>query len=147
MEQSTKILFEDILLNSKFCTLATASLNGKPEAATIHYCVDKDYNIYFNSFPHYRKYQNIRSNPQASIVITQNLNTIQMDGDVTELTGSSTKFAKQLLLKKFPEDAKYLSDSTGLFFKFNPAWIRILVDNGVLFEHVMIMDKSSGNIA
>lgn len=130
MEASTKNFFEDILFNSKNCTLATASKDGKPEAATIDYYADSDYNIYFNSFPQYRKYQNIKTNPVGSIVITHDLNTIQIDGSIIELANEEKEWAKKNLLEKNPGDEIFLNNPEGLFFKFKPNWIRFLMNDG-----------------
>ena len=78
----TKIFNE--LPQSKTCTLATASASGKPEAATIEFAIDKDNNFYFETFPFYRKYNNLNANPRASIVITNESSTAQIDGTVED---------------------------------------------------------------
>lgn len=121
-------LFQKLLTEEKTCVLATSSLQAKPEAATIQYTIDKENNLYFESFPTYRKYSNIKENPKASIVITQEHHTIQMDGKVEELSGKSAIEAKKLIIEKHGKGIGYLEAKDVLFFKFTPSWIRILVE-------------------
>jgi len=121
-------LFKKILSETKLCVLATATLSGKPEAAVIEYATDSDYNLYFETFARYRKYSNLKSNPQTSVVITNLPNAIQMDGTVVELTGSESEGAKKMLIAKHGYGKGFYTDPEVLFFKFTPTWIRILVD-------------------
>jgi general stress protein 26 len=123
-----EVLFEKLLKDNTLCVLATASLDGKPEAATIEYVSDADWNLYFETFPTYRKYANLKSNPQASVVITQDPHTIQMDGVVVELTGKESNNAKQLLIAKHGIGSGYYEDPAIRFFRFTPTWIRLLVE-------------------
>lgn len=137
-EPSSKALFENILYKSDLCAFATSSLEGKPEVATIEYYVDEDYNLYFESFPTYRKYHNIISNPLASAVITKDQKTLQMDGEVKQLDGSDAEWAKQKLIEKFGDGVGYLHAPDVLFFRFTPTWIRVLVDGSYPPRYEMI---------
>ena len=126
---SPKGLFEKILFENEHCVLASASLSGKPEAATIQYIADSKYNLYFETFPSYRKYPNLKSNPRVSIVVDRLPDhTIQMDGNVKELSGSEAEETKKKLINKYGEGTGYYSDPKIKFFKFTPKWIRILTD-------------------
>lgn len=139
VSSSTKTLFESILYKNSICTLATASLQGKPEAATIGYVADEMYNLYFESFPKYRKYQNIKSNPKVSIVITTQEMDIQMDGAVSELSGDDAESAKQKIIEKRGKGSGYLFAPDVLIFKFTPSWIRVLVDRHYPPTYEMVM--------
>ena len=121
-------MVKKLLKENKFCVLATASLDGKPEAAIIEYVADKESNLYFETFPSYRKYANLKKNPQASVVITQVPYTLQMDGSVTELSEIAALKAKALLIKKHGLGSGFYLNSTIKFFKFTPTWIRVLVE-------------------
>jgi len=72
-------IFQTLLRENRLCVVATASKDGKPEAATIEFAHDGQHNLFFETFPQYRKYPNLKSNPRASVVITQEPHTVQMD--------------------------------------------------------------------
>ncbi|PJE75475.1 pyridoxamine 5'-phosphate oxidase family protein [Candidatus Uhrbacteria bacterium CG10_big_fil_rev_8_21_14_0_10_48_11] len=133
-------IFETVLLKSDTCTLATASLKGKPEAATIQYAADEMFRLYFESFPSYRKYKNISVNPQASVVVTREGNTVQMDGVIVELSGKDAEAAKQQLVAKFGIGIGYLLQPDVLFFRFTPTWIRVLVSGTYPPKYVIIKE-------
>lgn len=129
MKNKAKELFRKIVQDHKLCVLATASKDGKPEAATIEYANDETYNIYFETFPDYRKYPNLINNPRASIVITKEPNTIQMDGTVKEQKGKDAQDAKRRLIVKHGKGSGFYKDTGIKFFKFTPTWIRILISD------------------
>ena len=123
-------LFLKILDESVTCTLATASCDGMPEVATIGYAADEKYRLYFQTFPHYRKYKNLKTNPRASIVITQKFHSVQMDGEVEELKGGNCERARHMLIDKYGHVMEaYLNSPDAVFFKFSPTWIRLLKDD------------------
>lgn len=137
---STKTLFDSILYKNSICTLATASLDGKPEAATIQYIADEKYNLFFESFPTYRKYKNFASNPRVSVVITNpEMKTVQMDGTVSELSGDDAERAKQKIIDEHGKGVGYLFAPNVLFFRFTPSWIRVLVDGNYPPTYEMVM--------
>ncbi|MDO8660651.1 MAG: pyridoxamine 5'-phosphate oxidase family protein [Candidatus Woesearchaeota archaeon] len=126
-ELDAKERVKQILSTNQICMLATASLTGKPEVATMEYTEDDQFNLYFETFPKYRKYTNLKTNPYASVVINQLPHTIQMDGTATELTGAERENAKHQLTNKHGSKNQY-QDPTICFFKFTPTWIRVLVE-------------------
>src|SRR5574341_1595859 len=128
MEKEGKEIFRKLLEGNTLCVLATASLDGKPEAATIQYISDSDANMYFETFPKYRKYANLKSNPKASVVITEDKNTVQMDGTASELQGQEAEEAKRKLMERYGPGSGYYSDPQIRFFKFTPTWIRVLIE-------------------
>lgn len=138
MEDKAKEIFKKLLEENTLCVLATASLDGKPEAATIEYVSDADGNLYFETFPKYRKYANLTANPKASVVITQDPHTIQMDGAAAELQGKDAEAVKQRLITKHGIGSGYYSDKAIKFFRFTPFWIRILVEAKWPPKYVMI---------
>src|SRR5574341_528900 len=131
-------VFKKLIRENELCVLATSSLSGKPEAATIEYVADSEDNLYFETFPTYRKYANLKSNPQASVVITQDPHTIQMDGTVVELKGREAEKAVKLLTAKHGEGSGYYSDPQIRFFRFTPTWIRVLLEPAWPPKYVII---------
>ena len=136
-------LFEKMLKENNLCVLATSSKNGKPEASTIKYAEDKDYNLFFETLSINRKYQNIQENPIGSIVITEIPNSIQMDGILKELIGKDAMNAKEILIKKNGKVPKIFDDPNIRFFKFIPNWIRLRtkIDGSDLPKFEMIFEK------
>lgn len=129
-----------ILKENKYCTLATASLDGKPEAATVKFVEDENYNLYFEILSSSRKCSNIHSNPRASVVITTVPHTVQMDGVVEELpNGDEVK--KMMTIKQERESSFYQSPELK-FFKFTPNWIRTLVKREYPPKYEVILDKN-----
>lgn len=141
MKKEAKCIFEKILQRSKLCVLATASNDEKLEAAVIEYAPDKNDNIYFETFPDYRKYPNLIQNLRASIVITKEPNTIQMDGTVEEQKGKEAQEAKSLLITKHGKGSGFYDEPNIKFFKFIPTWIRILISDKWPPKYEMIMNK------
>ena len=119
-------LWKSIISKNDICVLATSSLSGKPEAATIRYAADSNFMLYFRTTTKHRKYQNLKSNPKASIVINMLPHTLQMEGDVEELTHKKRNTALKILMKK--EKAKIEPDGNLRFFRFTPRWVRIRIE-------------------
>lgn len=140
VESPAKTLFEDILYKSELCALATSSKDGKPEVAIVEYYADEEYNLYFESFPTYRKYKNFTSNPLVSVAIVRKHKTAQMDGEVIELAGDDAERAKQKLIERFGAGVGYLHAPDVLFFKFTPTWIRVLLDGKYPPKYVVIKE-------
>ena len=112
---------------NKYCVLATSTKEGKPEAATIEYSHDRNYNIIFETFQAYRKYNNLINNPKASIVITEGSNTVQMDGIVQKLEGKVLEEAKEIHFHKFGKNRDLYKSNDNIFFIFIPKWKRIML--------------------
>lgn len=122
---SAKERTRKLLKENKYCTLATASLDGKPEAATVKFVEDEDFNLFFEILSSSRKYPNIKSNPRASVVVTTVPYTVQMDGHIEELPDGFE--VKQKMTLKHEEESSFYVAPNLRFFKFTPKWIRVLV--------------------
>ena len=139
-EQLTKRMLKE----NRLCVLATASLTGKHEAATIEYTEDEEVNLFFETFPSYRKYPNLKQNPQVSIVITENSEeprTIQMDGRVFELSGKIAEEAKQRCIAKHGKGKRVYNDPEIRFFKFTLDCIKVLTHGGYPPRYKIIRNK------
>lgn len=130
-----------ILDRSDTCTLATASSDGCPEAATIFFKADGTYNIYFNTFPEYRKYRNLQENPRAAVVVTQDEQSVQLEGHVEKLGREASARILYSIVKENGEPTGYLADPSSSFFKLEPDWIRVLVDSSYPPDYRMIMGE------
>lgn len=73
----------DFLMEHDLAVLATTDLNGQPEAATMGYLVDADFNFSFLSNKNTRKVTNISKNPHVAVVVgtSSGNNTVQSEGE------------------------------------------------------------------
>jgi len=106
-------------------SLATTSLDGKPEVATVEYLVDGD-QLIINTFIYYRKYQNLVDNPQIACVITvDDEKTLQFDARAELLEGEAAAQARQKLMEFDPGFADFFDDDETRFFRITPTWLRL----------------------
>lgn len=115
----------DFLKTNRIAVLAT------PHASAMHFTFDeKNFVIYFITAKGSRKLKNLG---EASVVVgfsEQEWISVQLDGRIEIVT--ETKLAKELILSKYPEDAKHMHDDT-VFLKFTPTWWRYSDFNNKIF--------------
>lgn len=68
--------------------IASAAADTRPEAATIYYWMDDDWNIFFMTRRHSRKFSNFSANPHAAMVVGTDFQplSIQLEGTVRWLS-------------------------------------------------------------
>lgn len=111
------------------CVLATSSLDGKPEAATVLFAVDDDFTFYFGTAEKYRKYSNLLKNKKVAIVVGVNgkdPRSVQADGEI-EMIEKESEIAKtkEFFAEQNPAMKPFLSWPLK-FFKVKPFWLRWL---------------------
>ena len=124
MEKKDKVL--EFLKLERFCVLATADKNSKPEAAMVCFFVKNDLSILLYTDPRTRKAENLKENRQASLVIC-NLEKqveVQTDGKTTILEGDEAQKAKEYILSVEPEQESHMKKRPVIFIHFKPGWIR-----------------------
>ena len=120
-----KQIIYEFLSQNKYMSLATTSLDGKPEVATVEYLVDGD-QLIINTFIYYRKYQNLVDNPQIACVITvDDEKTLQFDARAELLEGEAAAQARQKLMEFDPGFADFFDDDETRFFRITPTWLRL----------------------
>lgn len=112
--------------DNRYCVLATASIDAKPEAALIEYVPGDGDNLFFECGESFRKYTNLINNPHTSIVISDGLYSIQMDGKVKEVAREKSKEAINLMIEKYGRGSNFYNDKDISFFQFHPSWIRLV---------------------
>lgn len=75
-----------LLRTERTCTLATASADGVPEAATVRFVTDDDLNVHVTTESPYRKYGNVTENPRVAVVVDGDDN-LQLEGVAREVIG------------------------------------------------------------
>lgn len=134
-KQSAKELARQIIQNNKTFVLATASLDGKPQAATVLYAEDNKGNFYVYTLNDSRKYKNLIENPLVSVVVHGD-GYLQIDGEARELSGKQEEKAREVFVNKNGEGSGYLSDSRCRFFIIKPSWYRVRIEGGYPAKHV-----------
>jgi len=114
------------LKSKKFCVLATADNNSKPEAAVVYFFTKDDFSIFLYTDPRSRKAKNLRENNQASLVISdiEKVIEVQMDGKIVILEGNKAQKAKEFILAVDPEEKSHMDKRPVIFLDFKPNWIR-----------------------
>lgn len=119
------------LLQNEVCFLSTASVRNMPESAVINFALGEPMGndmptLYFETMKGYRKYQNLKMNMQASIVIYNHQfnESVQLEGASRQLDGDEKGIAKHCLEQKYGARELYNHPDVR-FFKFIPHWCRI----------------------
>jgi len=109
----------------KLAVLATINNEGKPESSVIEFSEKNNLELIFDTFSSFRKYKNIKSNPEVAIVIGWDENiTIQYEGTATELKDKELQESINLHINKLQDAKKFVGMEGIKFFKITPKWIR-----------------------
>lgn len=127
-----------LLTNTETCTLATASTDGVPEAATVRFVADEAYNVYINTATTYRKYENMTTNPRVAVVVDGHDENLQLEGVATELTGDDAAFVRERYTSKYGH-SEYLTHDDSTQFEIETDWARLLVDGSFPPEYAMLL--------
>jgi general stress protein 26 len=124
MDEKKKFVL-DFIKKHKICVLATITPDGHPEAGVIEFGETDNLELIFDTFKTYRKYKNLKNNPDVAVVIGWDENvTIQYEGRAAELSGQELKKYQALYYAKNPDAEKWLKFPEVTFFKVIPQWLR-----------------------
>ena len=133
--------YKNILDKNLFCTLSTSSESGKPESAVMGFFPKENGEIYFYCLSQARKYNNIKTNPLASVVIFSQEDYIQMDGEIRWLSNEESEIIKNKFIEKYKE-INYQADPDSRYFIFSPKWIRMRISPNYPAEYIETTDFS-----
>lgn len=112
----------DFVKKNSLCVLSTVTPDHKSESAVMAYAVEDDFTFVMSTEPGTRKYQNIISNPNVSIIVGGlDSPSIQIDGIASIPEDQATP--KEFALKQHPDLKDYLSD-TIKFIEIKTTWLR-----------------------
>lgn len=144
MTENYEQLALDFLDSQEVCTLATASDDAVPEAATVRYLTDDDFNMYINTGDTYRKYENMKSNPRVAIVVNGKLEgdyfNVQLEGEAREVAYDDAEYIMDMYREKYGS-SEYLTNDQSVFFEIDVDWARMLVDGSYPPEYEMIVGE------
>jgi len=134
-------------------TLATASLDAAPWAATVFFVADKRFNLYFVSDHRTQHGRDVTDNPRAAATVNPDCDNwnevrgLQLSGRVEVVEGAERAKALLLYFKKFPQiDALFQSPQgeheetiasrlkAANFYCLRPEKVRV-IDNAKGFGH------------
>ena len=105
--------------------LATASEDGRPEAALMGYAVTPQLEIIFDTLNTSRKYPNLKKNPRVAWVIGCTTEvTVQYEGIAEELEGPALGKYKKIYFARFPDGPARESWPGITYFVVRPKWVR-----------------------
>lgn len=96
----------EFLKSNTTVVVATIAADGKPQAATVNYFIDDDFNFYFATRTNTRKFKNLAANKNIALVVGTGPDpkTLQMNGVAEQITdgvvAAAFKMLKENLLKK-----------------------------------------------
>lgn len=132
MQKSDTIKYEALkfLRSKSTMVLASISNNLEPEAATIYFVCDDEFNLYFMTATTSKKADNLRVNGKVAFVIGQGpeIITIQGGGAAKELPQKDAEKFYELIKKVAVESANQwpiltLAKEGYATFKVTPAWM------------------------
>lgn len=133
MTKNIKEAVLEFLKENNTIVIATASPEGKPQAATVYYLVDDDFNIYFATGRETDKFKNLQSNKQAAFVVGTGpaVITVQGAGRVQEISDNELsekgRIGAELYFKALKEWPVLKLPHGGLaFFKIIPDQMKFL---------------------
>jgi Pyridoxamine 5''-phosphate oxidase. len=141
---SSKTKARQTLSEAQTCTLATASQDGVPEAATIRFVSDQNLDMYITTESMYRKYENMTVNPRVALVVDGSQYNLQLEGVATEAHGETAEFIKQKYTEKYGS-SKYLNNDDSVFFEIIIDWARLLVDGQFPPEFEMVIGSTDSD--
>ena len=105
--------------------LSTVAVDGKPESATLECALTDDLEIIFDTFHHFRKYENLLARPNVSAVFGWRDDiTVQYEGRAEELSGKLLEYYQGFYLRKIPSARKFAEMPDISWFRVTPKWAR-----------------------
>ena len=122
-DEKTKIL--EFIKKQRLMVLSTID-GTKSESAVVAFAQTNDLEIIFGTFSTYRKYKNLQTNKNVSLVIgwEEDGISVQYEGVAEEVTGEERDKCREIQLNKIPESKKFANLEQQRYFKISPKWIR-----------------------
>jgi len=116
----------DFLRGQRLAVLATAGIDGRPEAALVNIAATPDLDIIFETTSATRKFANLKRNPRVSLVTGwEHEKTLQLDGAVEELEASAYEKLVPLFFAAFPDKRSHEYWPGNAYFRVRPFWFRL----------------------
>ncbi len=121
--QITEVL--NFIKGNNLAVVSTVNYSGKPQSAVVEFGELDDFTIIIDTLKTSRKYSNLTTNKQVSIVIGwDNDVTVQIDAIAKELSGDELNSAKAAYFAKNERAKKWENMPDIAYFAFKPYWLR-----------------------
>jgi len=121
----TKTDLYDFLAGCKLGVLGTIGTDNRPQSSLIGIPTSGELEIIFDTLKSTRKYRNLIARPACSLAIGwTGEQTVQYEGDATELTASELERCQEIYFDTWPECRSHLSWTGITYFLVRPRWIR-----------------------
>ena len=105
--------------------LSTVTPQNTSESAVIHFAINDNFEIIFNTYVSYRKYKNLNHHNAVSVVIGWDEDiTVQYEGKAQELQGKELVQCKEIFHQYHPISRKWDQSPETRYFKVVPTWVR-----------------------
>jgi pyridoxine/pyridoxamine 5'-phosphate oxidase len=109
----------------KLGVISSLSSSGSVQSALVGIAVTQDLEIIFDTVKTSRKYSNLISNPACSFVVGwSGEQTLQYEGNATELNGTELQRCQATYFKAWPDGPSRMSWPGIVYFCVHPRWIR-----------------------
>jgi pyridoxine/pyridoxamine 5'-phosphate oxidase len=123
----------EFLRKHRVGVVATTSQNGEPQSALVGIAVSDKVEIVFDTLAKTRKCQNLRRQPNTSMVIGWNQETtVQYEGIADAPVGAELERLKAVYFGVYPECMSHQAWEGITNFRLPPTWIRYSVFNSRL---------------
>ena len=107
--------------------VATVDESGNPEVATMVVSQTDDLDLIFQTPNYYRKYKNIKNNPNIAVTFgfsLEDFTTVQFEGVANEAKGDEIEMCRKIYVGKNPRSKRYAHLPENKYFIVKPKWIR-----------------------
>lgn len=113
--------------NFRHANLATVSVTGLPEAATVGFVMTPALEIIFDTSTESRKFRNLKQNPAIAFVIggLDDEVTLQIEGEAEILGGDALTHWKPVYFARFPDGHKRELWPDIAYLLVRPKWARM----------------------
>ena len=121
----TKLELYHFLADHRLAVVGSISVEGAPQSALVGIAVTDDLEIVFDTMNTTRKYRNLTSNPNASVVVGwEREKTVQFEGEAFVPEGDELARYKNVYFSKWPDGVDRQNWPGLVYFVIRPRWIR-----------------------
>lgn len=128
MDAAERTALLEFMRREPYATLATVSLHGGPQAATVGIVVSDAFEIFFDTLSSTRKSSNLKHRPTAAMTIGSTSSgatrTVQLEGTVDEPAGPELERLLALYFARFPDGRERQQWPGITYWRIRPTWLR-----------------------
>jgi len=121
-----RLAFYAFMVQHRYGVVSSISANGDPQSALVGIATTRDLEIVFDTVKTSRKYPNLITRPQCSVVVGwSGEQTVQFEGIADEPKGTDVKRYQEVYFAVWPDGrTRMMSWPAIAYFVIHPRWIR-----------------------